>query len=145
MDKDFQNLLKELKEFNLPPDQFAIFGSGPARIRKLLSRRVGDLDLIVTKSLWQELSSKHPVKEIKGWACRNRKIDLTENIEVCERYLFYKPEEVEKLIREADVVDGIRFVKLEEVARYKKRLNRPKDRKDLKEVNTYLRKEKTSS
>jgi len=137
-DKGFKSLVRELKKFDLPSDQFAIFGSGPAGVRGLLSRKISDLDLIVTKALWEKLSSQYPTKKGK-W--RDRKIDLAKDIEVWEDLLsFYKPGEAERMIKEADVIDGIRYVKLEAVVSLKKFLNRPKDRRDIKAIEGYLKK-----
>lgn len=137
-DKGLEDLLKKLKNFNLPPDQFAIFGSGPAGVRGLLSRKISDLDLIVTKALWERLSSRYPTKRGE-WG--NRKIDLAEKIEIWEGLpSFYRDIEVEKMIKEADVIEGIRYVKLKTVLNFKKSLNRPKDQQDIKAIENYLKK-----
>jgi hypothetical protein len=44
-----------------------------------------------------------------------------------------------KLIKEADIIGGFPFIKLEEPAKFKKELGRPKDLKDIKLINDYLR------
>lgn len=139
-DKDFQNLIEELKKFKLPPDQFAVFGSGSAKARGLLPRGVGDLDLIVVEKLWEKLSSRYLVKQsrLKNWC--SRKVDLTERIEAFEDLADYTSSDIAKLIKEADIIDGVRFVKLEECARFKKLLDRPKDRQDIKAIEDYLKK-----
>jgi len=140
MGNDFKSLTEELKELNLPPDQFAVFGSGPARVRELLSRKISDLDLIVTEALWRKLSSQYHVKETVSKSGKSQKIDLTENIEVYKYYFYYKRGGLDRLIKEADVIEGIRYVKLEAILSFKKFLNRPKDRQDIKAIEDYLKK-----
>ena len=49
----FKELLKKVKELNLPQNQYAIFGSGPLAIRGI--RDSNDIDLIVKKKLWNKL------------------------------------------------------------------------------------------
>lgn len=136
--KSFENLIRELKKFDLPPNQFAVFGSGPIAVRGLLQRKINDLDLIVTKALWKKLSSQYPVQPDRKFG--NKKIDLNEGIEIWENFIFYKPEEIERMIREADIIGGLRYVKLEEVISFKKFLNRPKDQRDIKAIENYLKK-----
>ena len=55
--------LQELKQLNLPADQFAVFGSGPLAIRNI--RESNDIDLIVKEKLWQKLSQKYKVEDNK--------------------------------------------------------------------------------
>jgi len=48
--------LDELKALALPPDQYAVFGSGPMAVRGI--REANDLDLIVKESLWDDLRKR---------------------------------------------------------------------------------------
>jgi hypothetical protein len=124
----FKDLILELKNLNLPPDQFAIFGSGPLGIRGL--KESNDLDIIVKEDLWNELSKKYPVQ--------NEKLITIGEIEF---YKHWKPwyDNTDFLIDTADIIDGIRFVKLEQVLKWKKEYNREKDIADVKLIEEYLR------
>ncbi|PIU33268.1 hypothetical protein COY29_01795 [Candidatus Woesebacteria bacterium CG_4_10_14_0_2_um_filter_39_14] len=127
-----KELLKELENFGLPKDKFAIFGSGPMGIRGL--RKVRDLDLVVMSEIWQELAKKYQVKKVK----KGEKIFLSKNIEIRQR-----PNtklNADKLIGQADIFDGIRYVKLKNVIEYKEKLKRVKDLKDIELIKKYLQK-----
>lgn len=125
--------LDELKNLNLPTDKFAVFGSGPLGIRNL--REINDLDIIVKISLWEELKENHPVQKNieKGYEY----IQIG-NIEI------YKVwgggiNNIDELIDEADIINGIRFVKMERVLEWKKKVNREKDQEDIKIIINYLK------
>jgi len=119
--------LEELKKLNLPPDQYAVFGSGPLAIRGL--RENEDLDIIVKPELWEKLAKEHkPVKDC---------LIVIGNIDILKHW---KPWfiEVNKLIDTADIIDGIRFVKLEYVLEWKKKRGKEKDKKDIELIEEYL-------
>jgi len=127
--KKLLKLLEKLEKLNLPKDKFAIYGSGPLGIRDI--REINDLDLIVTPDLWKKLSK---IYSIKG-PDNERKIRIGE-IEIVGNTILY---EAEKMIKEADVVDGIRYVNLETLMKCKKKMGRKKDLKDIKLIKNYLK------
>ena len=45
---------------------------------------------------------------------------------------------VNKLINQAEIVEGVRFVRLEHVLKWKMEFARPKDLKDIKMIENYL-------
>jgi len=122
--------LSELKKLNLPEDKFAIFGSGPIAIRNLRMNR--DLDVIVKKDLWKKLMKIYPVdKSVNGI-----KIGC---IEIWDSWPGF--ENIDELIDNADIIEWIRFVKLENVLKWKKVRNMQKDKEDIKLIEDYLREE----
>jgi len=130
-----KKLLRELKALNLPPDQFAIFGSGPLGIRGI--REINDLDLVVLPELWQELAKKYPVKKIKIDPKRYKAF-LSKNIEVASKPMFgFKARE---MIESADIIDDIRFVNLETTIEWKKKAGREVDLRDIKLIKAYFKK-----
>lgn len=126
----FRELFGKLKSLNLPPDQFAVMGSGPLAVRGL--RDVHDIDLVVTPQLWEELVKKYPLDE--GW--HSPKIKLAENIEAFTRTAADIP--TEELVSRADILDGVRFVSLKDTIAAKRVQNREKDLMDIKLVEDYL-------
>lgn len=119
--------LEEVKKLKLPPDQYAVFGSGPLAIRGL--RENEDIDVLVKPELWEELAKKHkPLKEC---------LIVIGNIDILKHW---KPwlTDVNKLIDAADIIDGIRFVKLEHVLEWKKKRGKEKDKKDIELIEEYL-------
>lgn len=127
-----KKLLQKLKKLNLPKDKFAIYGSGPLGIRGI--REIKDLDLIVTSDLWKELVKKYPTKD----SGEKLRIDLG-GIEILAKPIVYK---AKILIQEADIIDGIRYVKLTTLMELKKVMGRKKDFKDIELIKDYLEKDK---
>jgi len=127
---NFKRLLKNLRDINLPTDQFAIFGSGPLAARGLRDCR--DLDIVVTTKLWKTLlknyypDTANPEKII---LVRSRPDGETE----IEAFRSWQPwfSEVNDLIATADIIDGVRFVNLENVKKWKTEMGREKDKADL--------------
>jgi len=128
-----RKLFDELRALNLPPDQFVVFGSGPMGIRGL--KEIGDIDLLVTEKLWKELLKTHESKD-------RREIKLSPHVDAI---MIWFPGEwdVDDLIAEADVIDGIRFVKLKWVHAWKSLRMAPKDEKDLKVLEAYFQGQKS--
>lgn len=130
-----QELFKELKELNLPKGKFAIFGSGPMVIRGL--RESEDLDLIVTQDVFDEFKNRG------DWNFEIRTCEELQkgNIEMCHEW---GPGEwdIDKLINEAEIIDDLPFVRLEEVLKWKKIYNREKDIRDIELIESYFKNQK---
>ena len=132
MNNKFKELLEKFKELNLPGGEYAIYGSGPLGVRDI--RDVNDLDIIVTDSLYQELKNKYnkdPEKE---------RIKVGE-IEIYPIWV-WGPEfdGLEDSIKEAEIIDGLKFVNLSHLLKWKEKMGRPKDLKDIELINQYLKK-----
>ncbi len=127
-----QILLERLRGLNLPSDQFALFSSGPMAVRGL--REPGDLDVLVSKNLWDKLSQKYSVEE--SW--HGGKIRaIAEEIDAYDATA--APISAEELIERADIIDGVRYVKLEDVVAAKKIEAREKDLRDIEIIEEYLK------
>ncbi|MBR9675575.1 hypothetical protein GOV05_01045 [Candidatus Woesearchaeota archaeon] len=126
-----EEFLKEIKKLGLPSNSFAIHGSGPLTIRGL--KETNDVDIIARKELFEKLSKKHGLK--------TGSTDCIE-IGVIEVFSKWKPDDVsiDKLIDEADIIEDVRFVRLEEVKRWKQKRNLEKDRKDIILIDDFLKK-----
>lgn len=129
----FKQLLGELKELNLDPDKFAVFGSGPLAIRG--ARDSNDIDIIVKQDVWDELIKEYPLTDKYGGIIEIREIEV---------YKDWKPwfDDVNALIDDADIFEGIRFVKLKYVLKWKEEFSREKDKKDIPLIKEYIEKEK---
>lgn len=121
--------LDEVKKLDLPSNEFAIFGSGPLAIRKL--REANDIDLIVKEILWKKLLKKYAPTE------KGNEIKIG-NVSIFHDWPGFL--EVESLIDEADIINGIRYVKLEKVLQWKQKRNFEKDRKDIELLEKNLKK-----
>lgn len=59
----FELLIDKLKQLSLPPDQYAVISSGVLAVRGI--RKADDLDLVVTDSLWKQLTQKYQQEKTK--------------------------------------------------------------------------------
>lgn len=122
-------LFNELRALNLPSDQYVVFGSGPMGIRGM--REIHDVDIFVTEKLWQALLKNNNSENGKS-------LRLTANIEAIREW-FPGEWKVEELIAGADIIDGIRFAKLEMVYAWKVQRKAPKDEKDLELLESHFK------
>lgn len=128
--KNLKKLLLRLKELNLPLKEYAIFGSGALSIRGIRENR--DLDIIVKRKLWNKLIKKYPVKEYLS-----KEYLEFEKIEI---WRDWRPlqDNVDKIIDNAEIISGIRFVNLYDLIKLKEIQNREKDKQDIKLIEKYL-------
>lgn len=129
-------LFKRVKELNLPIGKYALFGSAPLGIRNL--KDCHDVDIIVTEELWNEYKNKY------GWELKempNKFKDVylyNSDIELWKKWRAGNWN-IENLIRDAEIIDGLSFVKLEEMIKWKKMNGREKDLKDVEVAENYIR------
>lgn len=132
--------LNELKKLNLPKGKYAVFGSGPLAIRGLRENK--DIDIMVKSGLWKELKKKYPDRIKKTKDNKAESIHLG-NIEILEiNYQDWSSfiDDPNKLIDQAEIIQGFPFVKLDHLLECKKIMNREKDWKDIELINNYLSK-----
>ena len=127
--ENFKRLLVKLKELNLPKGEFGVFGSGALAVRGIRDSR--DLDIIAKRFLWNKLIKKFPVKKYFS----KEYIDMGE-IEIWKDWMPLT-DNVDALIDDADIIEGIRFVKLKDIINLKKIQNREKDIKDIQLIEQY--------
>lgn len=132
---EFKKLLNELKTLNLPADQYAVTASGTLAVRGI--REASDLDIVVLDHLWEILSNKYHVEH--GAELDKIKIG---NIEFLANF---KPNDafvaisVPEQIQTADIINGVRYVQLSIVRKFKESMTRAKDLKDIKLIDAYLK------
>jgi len=93
------------------------------------------MDIVVKKKLWKQLAKKYPIHQ----SGNKRNFIQIMDIEMAEGWLPLL-ENADKLIDTADVINGFRFVKLDYVMKWKKIMNREKDKRDIKLIEKYLKK-----
>lgn len=131
-----QNLFQRVKELKLPMGKYALFGSAPLGIRKLKNCR--DIDIVVTEDLWDEYKQKNWKLRTKPHGSKylwNKKIELWKD---------WQPGQwdIKQLIKEAEIINDLPFVRLERVLEYKKLLGRKKDLADIKIIKKFLQTKK---
>jgi len=128
-------LITKLKSLNLPAEDYVIFASGPmyAHGLKDLSH---DLDLVARGKAWKKACSIN--KPVDCSIGNGQVVELFDG--EIEIFNSWEPGEwnIDELIDNADIVDGIRFGKLTDVLRWKRLMARPKDLEHIKLIENYL-------
>lgn len=132
-----KELFQKIKELDLLAGKYALFGSAPMGIRGL--RKCKDIDILVDASVFDEYQVKSGWKlgQTSSGSLNLRK----ENIEMVKDWKPGKWDE-NKLIRKAKIINGLPFVKLEEVIKWKKLNGRKKDLKDVEIIEKFLQTQK---
>ena len=126
--QSFVELLKSLEELNLPKNQYLIWGSGPLAIRGIRESR--DIDLIVSKQLWDHLECS-----------QTRKMIQRGNIEIWNDCLNLS-HKIEQMISHPDMIYGFPFMTLTDTIEWKRFMNRGKDLNDIALIESYLYRER---
>jgi len=128
-----EELFKRARALNLPIGEYAIFGGGPLGIRNL--REIHDIDIIVTDNIYNQYKDK------KGWEIRDTENDnglANEELAIEMWKDWGNGWDINKVIEEAEIIEGLSFVRLEWLLQWKKFLNREKDLKDIEIIERYL-------
>ena len=130
------SIFNEVKNLNFPHGQYAVIGGGVMSAHGI--RNYGDIDLIVSRDLFEKLKTQ-------GWAHVQGKRNVLKNgnyeVDADYKYGEYQPSH-EELIRNAEIIDGVPFIRLNEMIKYKKALGRKKNKKDIELIEQYLIKQK---
>ncbi|MGD1003690.1 MAG: hypothetical protein ABR884_03920 [Minisyncoccia bacterium] len=143
------NISDRVKVLGLPADKYVVVGGA---MEAFGIRPANDLDIVVTEDLFNELQQK-------GWKlcecdkCRAEwKLGSTDRIlkgdgvDILSEFscgeLYHK--DTDELIKNAAVIDGVAFVQLEELLKWKKAAAREKDLKDIVLIEEFLAKQKKS-
>ena len=128
-------LFDELKNINMPADDYAVFGSGPLWVRGI--RQGKDIDILARGKAWQK-AVEGGAHDFTKTTNKLKCVFADGKIEVFDHW--YPGEwNVNELIDTADIVGGVRFVKLEHVLEWKRRMAREKDLEDIKLTEEYLK------
>jgi hypothetical protein len=125
------SLVMQLLLLGLPPEDFAVFGSGPMMAHGI--KEAHDLDVLARGAAWEKAARS---AEILPGGFGGRKVAIGD-IEIFDAWA---PGEwdVDELIDTAEVIDGIRFVTLENVLKWKKLAARPKDAGHIRLIEEHL-------
>lgn len=127
-----REILDDLRALDLPLGHFAIFGSGPLLVRGIIDE-VGDLDVLCRGPAW----------DTARMVCTREGIDHGVLVVSLGALTFgtawgigdFDPA---RLIDEAEMIDGLPFVRIEHVIAYKRISGRHKDRQHLALIDASL-------
>ena len=118
------SLFDRVKSLNLPEGDFAIFGSGPLIVREIVPAS-NDLDIICRGRAWDYIKGVGEPEYLAEY-----KLGI---VSMFDGSLTFGNKwgigafDTDELIDSAELIDGLPFVRLEYVAKYKKISKRPKD------------------
>jgi hypothetical protein len=117
-------LFDRLRQLELPPDGYAIFGSGPLAIRKIISS-CNDLDVLCKPRVWSSVlemgdSEYLPRYDVTIVHLPDCDITFGTSWGIGEF-------DIEALIDGAETIDSLPFVRIEHVIAYKKIRSSAKD------------------
>jgi len=124
----------KLNSLGLSVDDYAVFGSGPMFAHGI--KDLGhDLDIIARGNAWrQACSTSSPQTAIFGGLVVNL---FNGEIEIFDSWA-PGDWDVNDLIDTAEIIEGIRFVTLENVVKWKRLMGREKDRIHIKMIEDHL-------
>jgi hypothetical protein len=128
--ENFLKKLQVLKELNLPDDQYVIWGSGPLAIREI--REARDVDLVVNKKLWDELSLKYVVQGVE------KNLIKIDNIEIWKS-LLNLTDVIDDVISAREIIEGFSFMNLSYTLIWKKFWNSKKNLADILLIEKFLK------
>lgn len=131
------NIFERIENLKLPVGEYAVFGSALMDVWGI--RPAKDLDIIITPDYFKILKDKREWKLVSANGFEILRLGEANITTVQDRPTDgdYHPDR-RKLIRDAVVIQGIPFVRIEEVIACKAAYNRDKDRNDINKINAYL-------
>ena len=135
-------VIEEVKKLNFPIGQYVIVGSGPMAVRGL--KEAHDIDIVVTLELFEKCKANG--WEVVPWTYPEKIDQIYLRQDDVELYLDVNCDNfnptTEELIKRADILEGIPFITLGDMLKFKKAYNREKHRKDIEITEKYLREQK---
>ncbi len=137
-------IFEQIKALNFPFGQYVVVG-GAMEAHGL--RKARDIDIVVTPVLFEKLKAEGwqscdcdicKRSKARGWSKRMLKAP---DIDILSEYSFedsYKAD-LNELISNADVMEGVPFVQLTELLKWKEAARRPKDLEDIAIITKFLR------
>ncbi len=131
-------IFKKLLDLELDPNDYAVFGSGPMYPHHL-KEMTHDIDIIARGKAWkkaQQFGIPHATDLHQGL-----QVDVAGGkIQIFNKWISDNWD-VDELIDSAEIIDGIRFVRLDLVLKSKEEQHRKKDIADIQLIQEYLKKE----
>jgi hypothetical protein len=131
---EFQKLVNQLKELNLPQDKYLVVGSGSMAAHGI--REANDFDVLVTFDLWDSYAKNNTI--VMSGKTENIMFGDIQLLGHGSMYRIPEIASVEEMMETADIIDGIRFLNLELVKKFKANEGREKDLKDIELIDKYL-------
>ncbi|MFH1712336.1 MAG: hypothetical protein ABH846_03840 [Patescibacteria group bacterium] len=134
MDKSTKYLFDIVRKLDLPAGDWVIFGSGPL-VAHGIRDHAHDVDILARGTAWE--AAKKLGVAVQA-TMRDHAVRIHDD--TIEIFDGWSPGEwdTDELIDNAVIVDGLPFVQLEQVYKWKKIMGRVKDIKDIKAMDEYF-------
>ena len=116
-----EEYITKLEEFGLPRSEYMIL-SGGSMLMRGLREQTADFDLSVSKALSEKLDLEHCSRDEKGYFVPFENVQMTDDLDG----------------RAFDIIDGYKCETLESLLAFKRKLNRPKDQKDIEIIERVI-------
>lgn len=129
-------LFERMRSLRLPPDDYAIFGSGPLVVRGVIEA-TNDLDILCRGAAWDAVCALAAPKHDPKWE--------VELVSLLDGRLTFGTSwaigevDVNEVIDTAETIDGLPFARLAFVVEYKKVSSRPKDLAHLEALAKFIK------
>lgn len=130
------NIINKIKELNLPEGEYVVVGSGIMDVLGI--RKASDIDIAVTPDLHNKLRKIGEWKEEERHGLIFLKKDVFEIIPQLEWENYSTT--TKEAISSSLTIEGISFMNLDELCKFKKALGREKDYKDIELIKKYQNK-----
>lgn len=135
------NIVEDVKRLNLPLGEYVVIGSGILDVLGL--RMAHDIDISVVPKLYQKfMDSKTWKEEIHYGKIFLKKNNIEINPELSWSGYATTTQEA---ISSATVIDGVPFMNLQELRKFKKALGREKDIADIVLIDAYVAEKESRS
>ena len=122
-----EQLLDLLKELNLPKDEYYVL-SGASLVIRGIREQASDLDLCISKELFEQIKDKYNLTEDKKNECGFYHINDSLEVVVNEKENF-----------NMEVCEPYNLEDLNTILEFKIKRNKPKDQVDIERIQEYLK------
>ena len=122
-----EQLLDLLKELNLPKDEYYVL-SGASLVIRGIREQAGDLDLCISRDLFEQIKDKYNLTEDKKNECGFYHINDSLEVVVNEKENF-----------NMEVCEPYNLEDLNTILEFKIKRNKPKDQVDIERIQKYLK------
>lgn len=128
-------LVRNVLSLGLDPADFALAGSGPLFARGWIDDP-GDLDVVARGQAWHTVTGLGPVW-VKATTGVRRVRLFGDRVEVFNGWFPFRGWVADRLINEADLLHGVRCIRLDVVVATKEMLGRPRDLEHLRIIHRH--------
>ncbi|MBT8077917.1 MAG: hypothetical protein KJO31_05035 [Gammaproteobacteria bacterium] len=121
-------LFHRLRDLELPPGDYAVFGSGPLAAHGIIDDP-GDLDVLCRGAAWAAVRQAGALRQLPDYGVQV--VDIDSGLLTFGTTWGIGSFDVAALIDTAEIIDGLPFVRLEHVVAYKRVRGSEKDRAHL--------------